>query len=275
MNEFLKQAAWWFVTVKAPDLKEKVEAGLDMIEGQPTLDDKYRKLFGFILFDYSMHMGPLSFGIAEKAATEIGVLVELAESANSWIEYSKNKSMTDNKRIIKFRGRCTHTGQWVFGSLVQANDGTFIFTDGQNVCFEEPEYHTHGMGCGLEDRNIIDRYEAMQHGFEKAVERVSANYPELIEVDLTTVGQFTGLLDHSDPKKEIYEGDIVHYMFDYDDEKLKKKAKRYTGNVYWEEEHSGFVVGPHRLVFNNGHFCQVEVIGNIYDNPELIAEASV
>jgi len=36
----------------------------------------------------------------------------------------------------------------------------------------EPEYHDQGMGCGLEDRNIIDRYEAMQHGWECAMERV-------------------------------------------------------------------------------------------------------
>jgi hypothetical protein len=36
----------------------------------------------------------------------------------------------------------------------------------------EPEYHIQGMGCGLEDRNITDRYEAMQHGWDQALERV-------------------------------------------------------------------------------------------------------
>lgn len=36
----------------------------------------------------------------------------------------------------------------------------------------EPEYHDQGMGCGLEDRGITDRYEAMYHGWEKAMERV-------------------------------------------------------------------------------------------------------
>lgn len=40
-------------------------------------------------------------------------------------------------------------------------------------CFEgEPEYHEQGMGCGLEDRGITDRYEAMRHGWEQAMERV-------------------------------------------------------------------------------------------------------
>lgn len=36
----------------------------------------------------------------------------------------------------------------------------------------EPEYHDQGMGCGLEDRGIRDRYDAMHHGWEKAMERV-------------------------------------------------------------------------------------------------------
>ena len=36
-----------------------------------------------------------------------------------------------------------------------------------------PEYHYQGMGCGLEDRGIHDRYEAMYHGWDKAMERVA------------------------------------------------------------------------------------------------------
>lgn len=41
----------------------------------------------------------------------------------------------------------------------------------------EPEYHDCGMGCGLEDRDITDRYEAMYHGWESAMGRV---YSEVI-----------------------------------------------------------------------------------------------
>ena len=36
----------------------------------------------------------------------------------------------------------------------------------------EPDYHHQGMGCGLEDSSITDRYEAMEHGWERAMERV-------------------------------------------------------------------------------------------------------
>lgn len=41
----------------------------------------------------------------------------------------------------------------------------------------EPDYHAEGMGCGLEDRGITDRYEAMRHGWDEAMERV---YGEVI-----------------------------------------------------------------------------------------------
>lgn len=41
------------------------------------------------------------------------------------------------------------------------------------LCLDgEPEYHDQGMGCGLEDRGITDRYDAMAHGWEQAMERV-------------------------------------------------------------------------------------------------------
>lgn len=43
-----------------------------------------------------------------------------------------------------------------------------------------PTYHHEAMGCGLEDRSITDRYEAMQHGWDCAIERVSECLPEII-----------------------------------------------------------------------------------------------
>ena len=44
--------------------------------------------------------------------------------------------------------------------------------------FSSMSYHTSGMGCGLEDRGITDRYEAMQHGWEQAVEQIAEIMPE-------------------------------------------------------------------------------------------------
>ena len=40
----------------------------------------------------------------------------------------------------------------------------------------EPEYHYQGMGCGLEDRNITDRYDAMEYGWEQAMDRIYSEH---------------------------------------------------------------------------------------------------
>jgi hypothetical protein len=37
----------------------------------------------------------------------------------------------------------------------------------------EQNYCDAGMGCGLEDLNIIDRYEAMKYGFEQAINQIA------------------------------------------------------------------------------------------------------
>ncbi|WP_374503033.1 hypothetical protein [Zoogloea sp.] len=45
-----------------------------------------------------------------------------------------------------------------------------------------PEYHHEGMGCGLEDRDITDRYEAMRHGWDCALDRVAEVMPDKIYI---------------------------------------------------------------------------------------------
>lgn len=37
---------------------------------------------------------------------------------------------------------------------------------------ENIEYNSSAEGCGLEDANIEDRYEAMEHGWNNAIQRV-------------------------------------------------------------------------------------------------------
>jgi hypothetical protein len=41
----------------------------------------------------------------------------------------------------------------------------------------QPDYQYDGMGCGIEDRGIIDRYEAARYGWDEALERM---YSEVI-----------------------------------------------------------------------------------------------
>ena len=79
--------------------------------------------------------------------------------------------------------------------------------------------------------------------------------------------QFTGLKDKNG--KEIYEGDIVKYTVDLGG----GSKKTYIGQVLWNSEWAcwDIVSGPiHEFdwvkIARNGY----EVIGNIYENPELL-----
>ncbi|EPJ7088547.1 hypothetical protein NK529_002955 [Citrobacter amalonaticus] len=62
-------------------------------------------------------------------------------------------------------------------ALVAENVGLKAIVDFVTDLDNEPQYHEAGMGCGLEDRGITDRYEAMRHGWDNAMERI---YGEVI-----------------------------------------------------------------------------------------------
>lgn len=49
--------------------------------------------------------------------------------------------------------------------------------------FDDIQYHHSGMGCGIEDRGIHDRYAACEHGWECAMERVAERFPEIDTLD--------------------------------------------------------------------------------------------
>ena len=44
--------------------------------------------------------------------------------------------------------------------------------------FDPPPYHSEAMGCGLEDRGIRDRYEAMAYGWDEAMDRAYESIPD-------------------------------------------------------------------------------------------------
>lgn len=83
------------------------------------------------------------------------------------------------------------------------------------------------------------------------------------EVDPSTIGQYTGLVDKNG--KWIFEGDIV-----------KSIETKETGVVQFFPEHSAFMVwckSSNEVGFLYEYTSIAEVIGNIHDNPELLEEA--
>lgn len=75
-----------------------------------------------------------------------------------------------------------------------------------------------------------------------------------------TIGQYTGLNDKNGD--EIYEGDIVGCTLL--DEKERIGAVQYHNGCFWFICTNGF--SDEYLV----NMCDKEVIGNVYDNPELL-----
>ena len=84
-----------------------------------------------------------------------------------------------------------------------------------------------------------------------------------IAVDKETVGQYTGL--HDKNGKEIYEGDIVKSFFVDTDEAGNEIYKYYIMEVKYDEILCSYKIDK---------FMNLEVIGNIYDNKELLNETN-
>ena len=90
------------------------------------------------------------------------------------------------------------------------------------------------------------------------------------EVDRETVGQYTGLMDKNG--KRIFEGDIVaQNWYDYDEPRDDSFGKV----VFCEYDCSFSVMDVNKDGFMplgrcGSYHWEVEVIGNIHDNPELL-----
>lgn len=134
-------------------------------------------------------------------------------------------------REIKFRGKRVDNGEWVYGDLFKASGTTFIV----------PE-HTPLLKLGIKE--WID-------GF--------------IQVIPETVGQYTGLKGKRGV--ELYDGDVV--LNTYFNQANKCQI------MFWE---GSFMVQYKKQIDPiSEHFCDendscvhLEVIGDIYSNPELL-----
>ena len=97
--------------------------------------------------------------------------------------------------------------------------------------------------------------------------------------DSDTICQYTGLTDKNG--KKIWENDILRYSYDYDGSPFLKdgeEIKYRVGAVFWSEWRGSWAVcgRGNKKYTNNDVFKynrnpnRAEVIGNIFDNPELL-----
>lgn len=154
-------------------------------------------------------------------------------------------------REVKFRGKVKGTNKWVYGGYYKHLKRT-PSPIGDSI--KEEDYLHLIITSGFSD-----------WGMPKQL--------EYYEVDEKTVGQYTGLKDKNG--KEICEGDIVKY-------KVKGSRKISITVMKFNEEHGAYLFGIYEGVempcgkrtrmnkYTRKSVCDVEIIGNIYDNSELL-----
>jgi uncharacterized phage protein (TIGR01671 family) len=98
-------------------------------------------------------------------------------------------------------------------------------------------------------------------------------YDEDLEEDRYIPMQYTGLKDKNG--KEIYEGDIIEYACDKDENTRRKRQVvgfEYGCFTLKEDENWALMFGLHDHLDCDGNWSDehFEVIGNIYENKELL-----
>ena len=135
-------------------------------------------------------------------------------------------------REILFRGKRMDNGEWIFGYYFQK----------KNLFSED----------GLPVKHCI-----------------SDDPPFGAEVEPKTVGQYTGMKDKNG--KRIFEDDVCRFR------EWSKGEMCWVGKVHWEHQQFMISGGPNKECETMFELClsrfipeNIEVIGNVHDNPELM-----
>lgn len=149
-------------------------------------------------------------------------------------------------REILFRGKDKDDGNWYEGYYLQLHDTTYCCLPSDNV----------------EEANRLNKENEHHYiVFEQMTDWELPNKHLKADVLPETVCQYTGLTDKNGRK--IFEGDIVRYL----------EIGAFGKVVWYEGDYIGFAVDDIDDSFqqyDKDLFGKVEVIGNIFDNPELL-----
>lgn len=155
-------------------------------------------------------------------------------------------------RDILFRGKDKDDGNWYEGYYLQLHDTTYCCMPSDNV----------------DEANRLNKENEHHYiVFEQMTDWGLPNKYLRAEVAPETVCQYTGLTDKNGRK--IFEGDIVRRT------DLHNAKEPSIGFIEYDAENTAFLIHWMDIQNYSATFPwkdRIEVIGNIFDNPELIGE---